>query len=353
MPRGNLETIYPRPLLLTYICSEFIDSETINYKRAFELMRKNRLNLNFLYDYKPKQFFDHIPTFISSMHNDDDICLFLSEIDNEKNTRDEYMKYILKQDENSLIDTQPWYPKANLICEKFRSCLESMINSTEHINSILTTYIKQSPANMEYALKYLYQHPKCYDNAIRYLTYFIDIDRLYEIALGTYNFDLVLMISEKTQKDPKEYLPELNQLRSIDNYNWRKFKIDCRLKRFKKAIENGCDYFIEQLCNKQNEYDDKFQEYIIILENNRLYKFAIKRFLSHQQIQSTMKYINEIIRLYGDYLMTKKYYIEAGLIYERGKFYEQANKAFRQGKDVQNSLKLLPDISKQIRQVSR
>jgi elongator complex protein 1 len=353
MPRGNLETIYPRPLLLTYISSELIDSETINYKRAFELMRKNRLNLNFLYDYKPKKFFDNIPTFISNARSDDDICLFLSEIDNEKNTRNEYIKYILKPEENPSTDTQTWHPKANLICEKFRSHLESSSNSTEHMNSILTTYIKQSPPNMEGALKYLNQHPKLFDNAIRYLTYFIDIDRLYDIALGTYNFDLVLMISEKTQKDPKEYLPELNQLRLIDNHNWRKFKIDCRLKRFKKAIENGCDYFLEQLLNKQNQTDDKFQEFINILENNRFYKIAIKKFLSNQQIQPTMEYINEIIKLYGDYLMTKKYYIEAALIYERGKLYEQASKAFRQGKDVQNSLKLLPDLQKQIEQVSR
>ncbi|CAF1349539.1 unnamed protein product, partial [Adineta steineri] len=130
-----------------------------------------------------------------------------------------------------------------------------------------------------------------------------------------------------------------------------KFKIDCRLKRFKKAIENGCDYFIELLLNKNmNEIDSKFHEFINILENNRLYKLAVKKFLSNSQIQPTMNYINEIIKLYGDYLMTKKYYIEAALIYERGKLYEQASQAFRQGKDVQNSLKLLPDISKQIKQ---
>ncbi|CAF0966914.1 unnamed protein product [Adineta ricciae] len=351
MPRGNLETIYPRPLLLTYICSELLDSKTLDYKRAFELMRKNRLNLNFLYDYKPKQFFDHIPTFIASARNDDDVCLFLSEIDNEKDTRDEYMKYILKQEENLSTDHHIWHPKANLICEKFRSCLQSSPNADEHMNSILTTYIKQSPANMEGALKYLNEHPKLFDNAIRYLTYFIDIDRLYDIALGTYNFDLVLMISEKTQKDPKEYLPELNQWRLVTNYNWRKFKIDCRLKRFKKAIENGCDYFIEHLLENQlSETNEKFPEFLLVLENNRLYKLALKKFLANEQIKPTMDYVCEVIRLYGDYLMTKKYYIEAALVYERGQFYEQASKAFRQGKDVQNSLKLLPEVMKQVKQ---
>ncbi|CAF1949608.1 unnamed protein product [Rotaria magnacalcarata] len=351
MPRGNLETIYPRPLLLTYISADLIDSETTNYKRAFELMRKNRLNLNFLYDYNPKQFFDNIPSFISKTRSDDDICLFISEIENEKNTREEYMKYILKQEKHPSIDAKIWHPKANLLCEKFRSCLLSTENCTEHMNSILTTFVKQSPPNMEGALVFLSQHPKYFDNAIRYLTYFIDIDRLYDTALGTYNFDLVLMISEKTQKDPKEYLPELNQLRLINNYHWQKFKIDCRLKRFKKAIENACDYFVEQLLNRPDEHEnERFQEFINILENNRFYKLAIRKFLSNQQIKPTMEYINHVIKLYADYLMTKKYYIEAALIYERGRFLDHASKAFRQGKDVQNSLKLLPSVSIQAKQ---
>ena len=352
MPRGNLETIYPRPLLLTFICSELIDGEKRNYQRAFELMRKNRLNLNFLYDYKPKEFFDHIPTFISSTRNDDDICLFLSELDHEKNTHDEYMKYILKPAAPSLPDNRIWHPKANIICERFRSCLESSSQPAGHINSILTSYIKQSPPNMEGALDFLSRHPSHFDNAIRYLIYFIDIDRLYDIALGTYNFDLVLMISEKTQKDPKEYLPELNQLRLISSQSWRRFKIDCRLKRHRKAIENGCDYFLEQLLasDESDEHDEKFQEFVLVLETHRLYKPALKRLLSNPQMRSTMKYINDVLRLYGDYLTSKKYYVEAALIYERGRFEEQASRAFRQGKDVQNSLKLLPDVSKQIRQ---
>jgi len=342
MPRGNLETIYPRPLLLTYISSELLDPNVKNYKRAFELMRKNRLNLNFLYDYNPSQFIDNLPQFIANARNDDDICLFLSEIDNEKNTRNEYMKYILKYDDTIVIDQSKWYPKANLICERFRSYLQTPAN----INSILTSYVKQSPSNLEGALKFLNEHPQSFDAAIRYMTYFIDIDRLYDIALGTYNFDLVLMISEKTQKDPKEYLPELNQLRLITNVHWRRFRIDCRLKRFRKAIENACEYLIEQILNPTDENIEKnFHEFVNILETHRFYRIALRKILSSAEIQSTMNYVKNVIQLYGDYLVTKKYYIEAGLVYERAELYELASQAFRQGKDVQNALKLLPQQS--------
>ncbi|CAM4821532.1 unnamed protein product [Rotaria magnacalcarata] len=75
-------------------------------------------------------------------------------------------------------------------------------------------------------------------------------------------------------------------------------------------------YYRKTLLNKQNEYNEKFQEFINILENNRLYQLAVKQFLSNQQIKTTMNYM-------------------------------EASKAFRQEKYVQNSLKLLPSISKQ------
>lgn len=330
MPRGNLETIYPRPLLLTFICSELIDRPTKNYQRAFELMRKNRLNLNFLYDYKPEDFLENISQLIENARNDDDLCLFLSEIDNEKNIRDEYLKFVLTSNNSSTtIDSKRFYPKSNLICEKFRSKLRF----PQHLNAILTSFVKQSPSNIEGALKFLVEHPTSFDSAIRYLTYFIDIDRLYDIALGTYSFDLVLMISEKTQKDPKEYLPELNQLKSIENRHWQKFQIDLKLKRFPKAIENGCEYFNSE---NSDENDEKFVEMISIVENQRLYKLALKNLNSKTAIR------REILRRFGDYLTTKKYYVDAALVYERGDFNDEASRNFRQGKDVENALKFLP-----------
>ena len=37
-------------------------------------------------------------------------------------------------------------------------------------------------------------------DALRYLLYLVDVNDLYNVALGTYNFDLVLMVAEKSQK---------------------------------------------------------------------------------------------------------------------------------------------------------
>jgi len=38
------------------------------------------------------------------------------------------------------------------------------------------------------------------DEGIRHLTYLVDVNLLIDLALGTYDFDLVLMVLEKSQK---------------------------------------------------------------------------------------------------------------------------------------------------------
>ena len=41
------------------------------------------------------------------------------------------------------------------------------------------------------------------DDALRFLTYMVDVNALFDVALGTYDFVLVIMVAEKSQKDPK------------------------------------------------------------------------------------------------------------------------------------------------------
>jgi elongator complex protein 1 len=54
------------------------------------------------------------------------------------------------------------------------------------------------------------------DEAMKYLLYLVDVNRLYDVALGLYDFDLVMLVAAKSNKDPKEYLPFLNNLRRSD-----------------------------------------------------------------------------------------------------------------------------------------
>jgi elongator complex protein 1 len=89
---------------------------------------------------------------------------------------------------------------------------------------------------------------------------------MFDVALGTYDFDIVLMVAEKSQKDPKEYLPFLNDLKKLE-VNYRKYKIDCYLKRFKNALQNIVK------CG-ENHYEETLK----LIDNNRLYTEGLKHF---------------------------------------------------------------------------
>ena len=41
------------------------------------------------------------------------------------------------------------------------------------------------------------------DEGIRFLAYMVDVNTLFDVALGTYDFEIVMMVAEKSQKDPK------------------------------------------------------------------------------------------------------------------------------------------------------
>lgn len=44
------------------------------------------------------------------------------------------------------------------------------------------------------------------DDALRHSLFLVDVNQLYDVALGMYDFDLVLMIAEKSQKVENQLL---------------------------------------------------------------------------------------------------------------------------------------------------
>lgn len=77
MPRGNLETIYPRALVLAGIRT-FIDRK--DYRSAFIACRNQMVDLNILHDYAPEQFMENVGLFVDQMKRIDYIDEFLSRL---------------------------------------------------------------------------------------------------------------------------------------------------------------------------------------------------------------------------------------------------------------------------------
>lgn len=77
MPRGNIETIYPRALVLAGIRT-FIDRK--NYRSAFLACRSQMVDMNILHDYAPEQFMANIQLFVDQVKKIDSIDEFLSRL---------------------------------------------------------------------------------------------------------------------------------------------------------------------------------------------------------------------------------------------------------------------------------
>ena len=77
MPRGNLETIWPRAMVLAGI-RKLIDEK--NYKKAFAHCRTQRVDMNILYDHAPEQFMSNVGLFIDQVKKIAYIDLYLSSL---------------------------------------------------------------------------------------------------------------------------------------------------------------------------------------------------------------------------------------------------------------------------------
>lgn len=77
MPRGNLETIYPRALILPVI-RQYINND--NYKKAFLACRNHRVDMNVIHDHAPEKFLRNVGVFIDQIKKIESIDLFLSQL---------------------------------------------------------------------------------------------------------------------------------------------------------------------------------------------------------------------------------------------------------------------------------
>ena len=77
MPRGNLETIYPRAMVVAGI-RQLIDAK--DYGKAYSYCRTQRVDMNILYDHKPDQFLASVGLFLEQLGDVSYIDLFLSSL---------------------------------------------------------------------------------------------------------------------------------------------------------------------------------------------------------------------------------------------------------------------------------
>ncbi|XP_025054852.1 elongator complex protein 1 isoform X1 [Alligator sinensis] len=328
MPRGNLETIHHRVLVLAQI-RKWLDR--LMFREAFECMRKLRINLNLLYDHNPKVFLENVETFIKQIDSVNYINLFFTELKDEDFTKTMYPSPVGSIVQPVLCPTQK---KVDLVCDAMRAAMEK-INPHKYCLSILTSYVKKSTPELEVALQKVHELRETAsldtetisaEAALKYLLFLVDVNELYDHSLGTYDFDLVIMVAEKSQKDPKEYLPFLNALRKMET-NYQRYTIDKHLKRYKKAL-----YHLSKCGSKH------FSEFLNLVKDQNLYNEAL-----HLYPTNTQEY-KDISIAYGEHLNQKHLYEQAGLIFARCGACERALDAFLSSGSWQQALCMVSQL---------
>lgn len=316
MPRGNLECIQPRTLSL-HIIGYHLDN--CDYLSAFDLMRRQRINLNLIYDHNPEKFIENANKFVNQISKVSWLSLFLSELTDEDVTTTIYANYYRR---HRLESNNLKLNKIESICGLLRNIMEEKNSANHLIQPILISLVKDKrKQGMEAALTKIKEiqklEDKCTeskecvsDEALKYLLYIVDVNVLFDIALGMYDFDLTMFIASKSQKDPKEYIPFLNDFRNLDE-NYMKYSIDLHLKRYESALEH--------IAKEPN----RFNEAVNLIHNHNLYAKALKLF------EKESKEYKEVARIYGEFLLKQQYYYEAGIMFRRSGDLKEALNAYR------------------------
>ncbi|OUM66737.1 hypothetical protein PIROE2DRAFT_40576, partial [Piromyces sp. E2] len=299
MPRGNLETVCPRALVLMKV-RNLLDK--YNYKDALVMCRKHRIDMNILCDHNLEKFIENIELFVKQIDNQDYFNLFISGLKNEDITQGILLSLVTNKSTSE--------NKVNKICKAIRKTFES-IDKIKYVQPILTSYVKNEPPQLEDALYCIKSiktdnKPELAEKAIKYIIFLVNVDKLYNIALGLYDFELVLMIAQQSQKDPREYIPFLQNLQKLE-INYQHFKINDYLERHEKALQ--C------LSISGEQY---FNDCLNYIKKHFLYNEAMKIFKNEES-----KYLKVLI-IYAEYLASHELFNQAGLAYWMAKEYDKA-----------------------------
>jgi len=243
MPRGNLETIYPRVLVLAGVRRSI---EAKDYLLAFLACRNHRVDLNIIHDHAPRQFIEQVELFIDQVKKIEYIDLFLSQLRQAShnwpmqdgnagplltmdNREEDVSKTMYRETLQSAKAPEPFNqtgtinsskPKVNTICDAFLNVLLPKRLSS-NLQNIITAYVCKTPPDYDAGLLLIGDlrgmlvpegvFLRCAksskekdlvlaEEAIQHVCFLSDVNKLYDNALGLYDLELTLMVAQQSQK---------------------------------------------------------------------------------------------------------------------------------------------------------
>ncbi|EEP80749.1 conserved hypothetical protein [Uncinocarpus reesii 1704] len=325
MPRGNIETIYPRALVLAGI-RKYIESK--KYRSAYLACRSHMVDMNILHDYMPEQFMASIQLFIDQVKRIDFIDEFLSRLkytawpspilssltltaairnedvsetlykDTLKIAHTEARDHTIGSEQTTGLLPMPnpnKENKVNKICDAFLSVLANRVET--NLQNLVTAHVCKSPPDLDAGLQLVAklrdQNAEQAEEAIEHMCFLTDAARLFNNALGLYDLELTLLVAQQAQRDPREYLPFLQKLQGLTELR-RRYEIDNHLGRYPKALKS---------LHALHEYDE-LKLYTI---KHALYREALELYKYQPDL------LRDMTQLYADYLYDQSKHKEAAI----------------------------------------
>lgn len=188
--------------------------------------------------------------------------------------------------------------KANRVCDAVLEVLKS--RTATNLQNIITANVCKSPPALEDGLRVvahlMKEDPPMADKAVEHICFLADVNKLYDNALGLYDLDLALLVAQQSQKDPREYLPFMQNLQQMPQLR-RQYSIDDYLSRHTKALTH-----LHTL--------DAFTELQAYTQKHTLYQFALGLYRYNPSQHATLTL------LYAQHLESISSFREAALAYE-------------------------------------
>ncbi|GMH34369.1 hypothetical protein BSKO_02203 [Bryopsis sp. KO-2023] len=255
MPRGNLETIHPRVLVLCAIVEALNEKQ---YQEAWELATTNRVDLNIIVDYNWPSFISGAGDFVASVTKEEDMCDMMMALKSSSVLDDDGLYSAAPLPTSTVVPDIPTEKleggKVSAVCRAFREAILAS-DKRHYLRAIVTTYARSVPPDLESALQYIkaareaeLTNPEANVGrgddvgpaaaALKHLMLYVNTDKLYEVSLGMYDLEMAYMVVTNAQRDPGEYLMELQQFAALEPMHFRHYSIDAHLKRFSRALSN-------------------------------------------------------------------------------------------------------------------
>ena len=326
LPRGNLEGIYPRALVLPHIMSLIDDDQ---YHLALDMMRRQKVDMNLIVDMNPTKCLEGgLRKMVGQVKKTDHLNLFLASLQNHDITQWQYRipSWFRRKGEgsgggeHSDAVTPPsdfdFTTKVNQICSKMREAMMDMETNDfaakgQFLLPILSTFAKENPPQLDSALQLIKEDAASVaskgrvskkksillldhtQSSIKYLAFLADYELLFDTALGMYDFELAKAVARNSQMDPKVYLPMLKRLRSLSDYE-AKFEVDVKLKRYELALTHLYKMGVPEFGSESKvEFtEEHFGKCMKFIEEHKLHTLGLELFIAypswHNQIMLSL-----------------------------------------------------------------